>query len=364
MRATRLMALLMLCRSRDRWTAAQLADELEVSVRTVYRDISALQATGVPLWTESGPGGGIRILPGWSSRVEALTGDEAAALALTGVPSAASELGLGAVALSAQLKVRAALPPELAARAARIEERLHLDLPGWFHRPDPTEHLAEVARAVWSGQRLDLTYRRSDRSVQRRVDPLGLVLKAGTWYLVAAHRGSVRTYRVGRIERCEVRDDAATRPADFDLASWWADSSEEFDRSVLRARCRVRLSPSAQRRLGSVTSPAAAERALAAAGEPDADGWRTAELEIESDEVACSQLIALGAEVEVLAPDSLRTRLHDLGAAIARHHRPAANRTDHLEDRCGGANPSGPLGNDATATSPPDSNLPVTVSSL
>ena len=102
-------------------------------------------------------------------------------------------------------------------------------------------------------------------------------------------------------------------------------SSEEFDRSILRARCRLRLSPSAQRRLGNVTGPAAAERALAAAGDADADGWRTTELEIESDEVACSQLIALGAGVEVLAPDSLRLRLHELGAAIARHHRPTAN---------------------------------------
>ncbi len=315
------MALLMLCRSRDRWTAAQLAEELEVSVRTVYRDIAALQATGVPLWTESGPGGGIRILPGWSSRVEALTGDEAAALSLTGVPSAASELGLGAVAMSAQLKVRAALPPELAARAARLEERLHLDLPGWFHRPDPTEHLAEVARAVWSGQRLDLTYRRSDRSVQRRVDPLGLVLKAGTWYLVAAHRGSIRTYRVGRIVRCSTRDEAATRPADFDLASWWADSSEEFDRSVLRTSCTLRLSRRAQRRLDTATNPSAAQRALADAGPPDSDGWRTVELGIESDEVACSQLIGLGADVEVVAPPSLRARMHELGETISSRHR-------------------------------------------
>ncbi len=316
------MALLMLCRSRERWTAAELADELEVSVRTIYRDIAALQATGVPLWTETGPGGGIRILPGWSSRVEALTGDEAAALALSGVPSAASELGLGAVALSAQLKVRAALPPELAARATRIEQRLHLDLPGWFHRPDPTEHLADVAGAVWSGNRLDLTYLRSDRTVRRRVDPLGLVLKAGTWYLVASHRGSIRTYRVGRIAACSVRDEPADRPASFDLASWWAGSSEEFGRSVLRAACRLRLSPAAQRRLRDVTDPSAAQRALAAADEADPHGWRTVELEIESDDVASSQLIALGAGVEVLAPDSLRTRLHELGSDIARRHLP------------------------------------------
>jgi len=311
------MALLMLCRSRERWTASELADELEVSVRTIYRDISALQATGVPLWTESGPGGGIRILPGWSSRVEALTGDEAAALTLSGLPAAASELGLGAVAMSAQLKVRAALPPELAARAARIEQRLHLDLPGWFHRPDTTEHLATVAAAVWSGHRLDLSYRRSDRTVRRRVDPLGLVLKAGTWYLVAAHRGTVRTYRVGRIATCSVRDESAERPSGFDLATWWTESSDDFDRSILRGTCSLRLSPSAQRQLDRVTAPAAARRALDAAGPADADGWRRVHLEIENVEVAVQQLLALGDGVEVLDPPELRSSLHALGVAIA-----------------------------------------------
>lgn len=320
-RATRLMALLMLCRTRDHWTATQLAERLEVSVRTIYRDVEALQAAGVPLWTESGPGGGIRILPGWSSDIEALTGDEAAALALTGVPGAASELGLGAVAMSAQLKVRAALPPELAARAARIEQRLLLDLPGWFHRPDTTEHLADVAAAVWEGRRLDLTYRRSDREVRRRVDPLGLVLKAGTWYLVAAHRRSVRTYRVGRITACSVRPDPVERPEGFDLSSWWMASSDEFDRSMLRTSCTLRLSPAGQRRLGRVTNPSAAERALADAGPSGADGWCDVELRVESEEVAVSQLILLGGEVEVLRPATLRARMQELGSAIAARHR-------------------------------------------
>ncbi len=315
------MALLMLCQQRDHWTAAELAERLEVSVRTIYRDVDALQIAGVPLWTESGPGGGIRILPGWTSRVEALTGDELAALPLAGLPTAAAELGLGAVAMSANLKMRATLPPQLAAHAARIESRLHVDLPGWFHRPDTTEHLPEVAEAVWSGRRVDLEYRRSDRVVRRRVDPLGLVLKAGTWYLVAAHRGSVRTYRVGRIQACRLRDEAAVRPESFDLGTWWAASSLDFDRSILRSTCTLRLSPSAQRRLGQFTSQGAAARALEAAGAPDGDGWRRVELDVESDEVASSQLIALGDGVEVLGPPDLRRAMHALGVAIADHHR-------------------------------------------
>src|SRR5690349_3937102 len=112
-RASRLMAMLMLLRTRDRWTAAQLAEQLEVSVRTVYRDVEALQQSGVPLWTESGPGGGVHLVPGWRNDLDALSADEAAALHLAAVPAAAAELGLGALATSAQLKVRSALPPEL-----------------------------------------------------------------------------------------------------------------------------------------------------------------------------------------------------------------------------------------------------------
>lgn len=312
----------MLCRTRERWTAAELAEELGVSVRTIYRDVTELQATGVPLWTESGPGGGIRLLPEWRTDLDALTGDEAAALTLAGVPTAVSDLGLGAVALGARLKVRSALPPELRARAARIEERFLLDAPGWFHRPDDTRHLPTIAEAVWASRRLDVTYRRSDRPVRRRLDPLGLVLKAGTWYLVARHRGDVRTYRVGRVASVAVRDETFTRPAGFDLAQWWSRSSAEFDRALLRERCRLSLSPVALRRLGEVTDPGAAERARATGRPATTEGWTTVELEVESEAVAADQLLALGGGVAVHEPASLRRRLHELAAALAERNAP------------------------------------------
>lgn len=317
----------MLCRTRDRWTAAELADELGVSVRTIYRDVSDLQSAGVPLWAQGGPGGGIHLLPGWRSQLDALTGDEAAVLALSGPPTALSDLGLGAVALSARLKLRSMLPPELRTRASRIEERFHLDAPGWFHRPDDVPHLATVADAVWAGRRIDITHERGERRVRRRLDPLGLVLKAGVWYLVARHRATVRTYRVGRIRSCEVRGDTFERPAGFDLASWWAASSDEFDRSLLRYRCELAIAPWARRRLELVADPGAAQRALAGAAplpesSPDRDGWTVVQLECESEEVAADQLLGLGAGVEVRSPTGLRRRLHDLGAAIAAANHP------------------------------------------
>ena len=323
MRASRLISLLVLCGTRDTWTAAELAEELDVSVRTIYRDVAELQGAGVPLWTESGPGGGIRLLPGWRSRVEGLTGDEAAVLPLAGLP-ALSELGLGTVALSARLKVRSTLPPELRSRAARLEERFHLDAPGWFHRPDPTEHLAALAEALWSERRVELLYDRGGRTVRRRVDPFGLVLKAGTWYLVARHRGTVRTYRVGRVRACTPLDDTFERPTDFDLASWWEASSREFDRSILRYRCELELSPRAQRRLPQVTDPAAAQEALER-GRPGArEGWVAVELDCEAEEVIADQLRALGDGVEVCSPAALRDRVHRAAQAVADLNAPPA----------------------------------------
>jgi predicted DNA-binding transcriptional regulator YafY len=309
-RAGRLVAILLHLQQRGGATAAELAGQLEVSVRTIYRDVAALQAAGVPLWTETGPGGGIRLVEGWRTRLDGLTADEAGALFLGGAPAAVAELGLGTVLTAAQTKVLATLPPELRGRVGRVRERFHLDAPGWFHRDETLPHLAAVAEAVWADRRIDVRYQRRDRAVSRRLDPLGLVLKAGTWYLVAAHRGEPRTYRVGRIEQAGVRDERSARPDDFDLAGWWASSSAAFDRSVLRDAVRLRLSPRALwllRRLADVTG----------VGVPDAEGWREVTAAVESPDVALEQLAGLGDGVEVLDPPSLRGALAALGRSVA-----------------------------------------------
>lgn len=311
------MALLLELQRRGGATAPELAERLEVSVRTIYRDVSALQAAGVPLWTEPGARGGIRLVEGWRTDLDGLTGDEAMALALAGAPAAADDLGLGAVLLVAETKVHAVLPPELRARAERVRDRFHLDAPGWFHRPEDTAVLGPLADAVWASRRVQVDYERSDRTVQRTLDPLGLVLKAGTWYLVARHRGDLRTYRVGRMRRLDVLEDTFSRPEGFDLAEHWATSMGEFERSLWRYRCRLRLSPRALRLLPHAVDPVAGQAAVDAAGPADAEGWREVELETESEEVAAGQLIGLGAGVEVLAPVGLRRRLAEEGAAIA-----------------------------------------------
>jgi len=320
MRSSRLLALLLLLQRRGHTTAGALAAELEVSVRTIYRDVAALAAAGVPLWTEPGPEGGIRLVDGWRTTLDGLTADEATALFLSGAPQAVADLGLSAAAAQARAKVHATLGSELLRRTLSVQRRFLLDAPGWFAAPESPSALAAVAEALWNDRRLDLRY--GGKGARRRVDPLGVVLKAGAWYLVARHRGELRTYRVARIASARVRGERFERPAGFDLAAWWKQASAAFDASLLRWPCRVRVSPAAFARLPQAVPNDAVREMLAAAGPPDAAGWRTVDLRLESEEVAADQLTALGAGVEVLEPPSLRRRLREIGGAMAARNAP------------------------------------------
>jgi predicted DNA-binding transcriptional regulator YafY len=288
-----LVTLLFLLQQRGRSTAAELAAALEVSERTVYRDVEALLAAGVPLWTEQGRGGGIRLMAGWRTRLDGLTGREAAAIFAVGVPELLAELGLGASLTAARAKVLAGLPAPLREYASAISDRFHLDAPGWFQQTEAATLLTVVADAVASTRRLRMDYRRGQSVVTREVDPLGLVVKAGVWYLVARVGSDIRTYRVARIAAAVLLDEF-TRPADFSLTEWWAQSSARFERSLLRETVRLRLNRHGRRGLRNVTDEDAAAAALAAAGPTDEEGWREVELEVESLPVATTQLLSLG----------------------------------------------------------------------
>ncbi|MCO1593585.1 WYL domain-containing protein [Micromonospora sp. RHAY321] len=319
MRASRLVSLLLLLQTRGRMTAPELAEALEVSVRTVYRDVESLGAAGVPVYAERGPAGGYRLLDGYRTRLTGLTAGEAEALFLAGVPGPASELGLGAVLATAELKLRAALPTDLADRGGRIRQRFHLDAPTWFREPEPTPHLAALAGAVWEDRRIRVRYRRwrAPREVTRTLDPLGVVLKAGRWYLVAAADGQARTYRVGAILDLTVLDEPADRPAGFDLADCWREHTERYESSVYRAEATVRMTVAALARTVHLLPPAMSRAAHEAAGAPDADGWVVTTVPIESIRHGHVELLKLGAQVEVLAPAELRDLLADTAHALA-----------------------------------------------
>ncbi|MFF4327311.1 helix-turn-helix transcriptional regulator [Streptomyces sp. NPDC001591] len=319
MRADRLLSLLLLLQNRGRMTAPELAAELEVSVRTVYRDIEALGASGVPVCADRGPAGGFRLMDGYRTRLTGLTDAEAGSLFLAGAPGPARDLGLGGAVATARLKLEAALPAALADRARLVQDRFHLDAPAWFRDADPVPHLAVVARAVWEQRVLRVEYRRWSGEVRaRELHPLGLVLKGGIWYLVAAAEGSARTYRVSRLLAAEEAAGAFERPAGFDLAAHWEESSRRLEAALHQGVARLRLSPRGQRLL-PMQCGAPGARALEGAGAADGDGWVEVELSVESQAVAVGDLLRLGVEAEVLGPPELR-------AAVARAVQTLADR--------------------------------------
>lgn len=311
MRAGRLMSLVLLLQARGQMTAQELADELEVSLRTIYRDVESLSGAGVPVYADRGPAGGYRLLDGYRTRLTGLTTDEASSLFLAGLPGAAAELGLGAAVATAELKLLAALPKELSDRAAQVRERFHLDAPSWYRDAEDTRFLGIVADAVWRRQRLKITYRRWDTSppVDRLLEPLGLVLKAGVWYLVARTEGQHRTYRVARIQQAELLPEVFERPDGFDLMEFWQAWSDRFSNSLYTGEARVRFSPDAVRMLATLLLSAVVRGFHATAGTPDRDGWVEAVIPIESINHAHRELLRFGAEVEVLGPPELRQRM-------------------------------------------------------
>ncbi|MFF8605063.1 helix-turn-helix transcriptional regulator [Streptomyces sp. NPDC015346] len=316
MRAARLIKMVLLLQSRPSMTAAELAEELEVSERTVTRDALALSEAGVPVYADRGRAGGYRLVGGYRTRLTGLARGEAEALFLSGLPGALRDMGLADAASAARLKVSAALLPSLSDAPESAAQRFHLDAPGWYQEPETPEWLAAVAEAVWDDRVLSARYRRGDAEVERRLEPYGLVLKAGVWYVCARAGESFRTYRVDRFTAASVGEERFVRDEEFDLPAFWAERSMEFARSLLRTEVVLRLSEAGARRLPYVTDRAAAEEALAS-GAGDGRGRVTVTLPVENEEVAFGQLLSLGPEVEVLAPESLRARFAEAARGLA-----------------------------------------------
>jgi predicted DNA-binding transcriptional regulator YafY len=308
MRASRLLSVLLLLQNRGRMTADELAAELEVSVRTVYRDIDALSASGVPVYADRGRAGGFQLVDGYRTRLTGMTEEEAQSLSLAGLPLAAAELGLGTVLAAAQLKLYAALPAGLRTTARSIDERFYLDVPGWHRGIESLPKLSEVARAVWRNRRIKVSYERWDGTVaERLLEPLGVILKAGNWYLAARRQGRDRTYRISRILELEFAEGFA-RPTDFDLEDYWREWSEQFERRLYPRIAVVRMSPRA-RALVPFYLGAVGARALREAADPDEDGWSRVELPVEAHDAALGELLRFGPDVQVLEPPELREQV-------------------------------------------------------
>src|SRR5436305_11036005 len=301
MRATRLVSLLLLLQTRGQLTAAEIAGTLEVSIRTVHRDVESLSAAGVPVEAVRGPAGGYRLAGGYRTRLTGLTGDEAEALFAAGIPGPAAELGLGGELAAARLKVLAALPHELQERASRASRLFHLDTRGWFRAEDKVPHLPARAAAVWSGCRVRIRYREGPRVVQRTIDPLGLVLKGGAWYLIARRSAGMRVYRVSRVASVRPLDASFARPGEFELRRFWDEWSRDFEQRLARVDVTVRVNDEVRRWLP---------------GEPriDSEGRTVVAFAHLGD--AYRELLRFGSQLEVLEPAELRERIASTGREL------------------------------------------------
>jgi predicted DNA-binding transcriptional regulator YafY len=317
MRADRLLSLLMLLQSRGKMSARALAEELEVSERTIYRDIEALERAGVPLYAELGREGGYALVDRYRTRLTGLSEGEVRALFMLSVPAPLAELGVTQELKAALLKLTAALPPARRSAEDHVRRRFYLDAVDWSHEGGATPHLGTIHRAVWQDQQLALIYHPPFATeVAITVDPYGLVVKAGTWYLVYAYRARVRARRVSEFQAVEMLDATFTRPPDFDLEAFWkAWCGERADRRDVY-QVHVRVLAAAWDWLPFYLGSRIHE-ALTAAGPPDARGWITIDLTFENLEAARARLLPLGGAVEVLAPDALRFSMADFGARIA-----------------------------------------------
>ena len=317
MRADRLLSLLLLLQAHGRLTGRELARRLEVSARTVHRDMDALSAAGVPVYALRGARGGWQLDEDWRTRVPGLDESELRAL-LMAQPRMIGDARLARAAERALEKLMAALPVSLREQAASIRQRLYVDPTGWRGTSENLAMLPIVQDAVARDRKIAIRYWRADRQpVERTVDPLGLVAKGNTWYLVARAGDRLRTYRVSRIEEARLLDRPVERPADFDLAACWRSSTREFEDGWPRCEVVLRLEPQTARwmktwRVASIVAPPEGA---------DPDGWVRLRVTFDHPGEACFIVLGLGPRADVIEPASLRERVAaEAAAVVARSH--------------------------------------------
>jgi predicted DNA-binding transcriptional regulator YafY len=312
MRADRLLSILLLLQTHDRLTAGQLAERLEVSERTIYRDMDALGAAGIPVLAERGSNGGWALLDSYRTDLTGLNPPEIQALFVTQSARLLDDLGLRGAAEGALIKLLAALPSVHQRDAEFVRQHIYVDGAGWRDTPENTACLPVVQEAIWAGRKLTICYQRTDgEAVERLVNPLGLVAKGRIWYLIAGVEEDIRTYRISRIDSAHLSQETFLRPPDFDLAAHWKQSSIDFKANLPKYPAVLRVHPDAVPRLGGL--------AYASVGEiepPGEKGWQRVSMLFQILEVACEQVLTLGPLAEVLEPLELRQRVITVAKGI------------------------------------------------
>ncbi|WP_342380967.1 YafY family transcriptional regulator [Myxococcus stipitatus] len=320
MRADRLVSLMMLLQSRPKLTAGDLARELQVSERTIHRDLDSLSSSGVPVYATRGASGGVALVEGWKTQLTGLNRAELQALAaIGGAPGRLGDLGLSGPLRSGLVKLAAALPALQQPALEYARQRLHVDASGWFTQKDEVPHLELLREAAWQNQRVSLTYRDFDGKRSRRVvEPYALVLKADRWYLVAGTEAGTRVYRGSRIAGAKVRAETFERPERFDLPAFWREWCSKFLEKRARYEVTLRLTPEAEATLRRMRPPAEGVRFDEGREE---GGRKTVVVDFERESIALGQLCEVMRGFEVVAPESLRARLIALASEVLQTHR-------------------------------------------
>ena len=310
MRADRLISLLMLLQTNGRMTADDLAERLEVSTRTIYRDLDALSSSGVPVYAERGPNGGCMLMESYRTNLTGLNEKEVQALFMFTVPGLLADLGAYKASEAAMLKLMASLPAPFQQDAAFVQQRLHLDPAAWFQTEEDAPFLPLVQTAVWQNKRLRLNYRRGDGQwIKRLIDPYGLVAKTSVWYMVGGmYGGKIQVYRVSRIMEAELTGSSFERPVNFNLADYWQTWRDRFEAQQNRIAVELRVAPNSGPLLALVFGEGIV--ATLQAAPLDATGCAILSLTFDSLETASRQLVGLGTAVEVLAPPALRQKMY------------------------------------------------------
>jgi predicted DNA-binding transcriptional regulator YafY len=298
-------------------TSRELADKLEVSERTVFRDMEALSAAGIPVYAERGSSGGWLLAEGYRTNLTGMKAEEILSLLLTNPSNLLDDLGIKDHFEAAFQKLLAASPTAIKKNAEMVRQRMLVDGAGWHQSKESFEHLSTVQEAVWEERQLYIKYSRDEETVERIVYPLGIVAKRNVWYLIAQSSGDMRTYRISRLVDARMLEEMFARPQGFDLEQYWEQSTQQFKNSLPRYPARLKVHPKLHSRIGQERYASIIQTEEAKEGSE----WLELDIEFQTLHSACEIILSYGSLVEVMAPEELRaTVVSELTAAASIYH--------------------------------------------
>jgi len=313
MRADRLISILLLLQNKGKLTTKALAKELEVTGRTIHRDMEALSAAGIPVVADRGKSGGWRLLEQYRTNLTGLKANELKSLLISPSFQMLTDLGLAKDWHEARQKILASIPSSLKSYSHDIWNRIHVDTTAWRQSSEKIESFKILQEAIWDEKALQIEYERADGEyLERVVNPLGLVAKGSTWYLIASSNKKVRNYRASRIKSVKLTKETFSRPNDFNLAQYWSDSTQEFIKSLPKYEVDVEISSSIVQRIkftGRFVQ-------IVQIDAPSENGWISANLCFDTEQEALEYILGFGNQIRIIQPNELKQTIYDMAKSV------------------------------------------------